>query len=290
MAPRASDAEGYFPRGRSVLRRVHGERVVGRLYGQRALLLQACHPLAFAGLTANTKGRDAPFRRLVHTAKTMETVFFGTRSEADRQTERVRALHSRVRGEIDEPAGRHPAGSAYRADDPEFLLWILACLADSAQAVYERFARRLTREEREDFWQDYLVIGELFGLDREHAPRTYAAYRGYMTERLASDDLHLTGDARELGRTVAFDLPLPLRRQPALLAINHAVAGLLPGRVRELYGIAWSPAHELALEALAISLRSARPLTPRSVRRGPCAAEYDLVARTEAARLARAAA
>jgi uncharacterized protein (DUF2236 family) len=290
MTPRASDAEGYFPRGRSVLRRVHGERVVGRLYGQRALLLQACHPLAFAGLTANTQGRDAPFRRLVHTAKTMETVFFGTRSEADRQTARVRAMHTRVRGTLDEPAGPHPAGSAYRADDPEFLLWILACLADSAQAVYERFARRLTRVEREDFWQDYLVIGELFGLDREHAPPTYAAYRGYLAERLASDDLHLTDEARELGRTVAFDLPLPLHRQPALRAINHAVAGLLPRRVRELYGIQWSPAHELALEALALSSRRARPLTPKSLRRGPCAAEYDLVARTEAARLARAAA
>ncbi|HEX8743829.1 MAG TPA: oxygenase MpaB family protein, partial [Thermoleophilaceae bacterium] len=257
MAPAASEAEGYFPRGRSVLRRVHGERVVGRLYGQRALLLQACHPLAFAGLTANTHGRDAPFRRLVHTAKTMETVFFGGRAEADRETARVRTMHARVRGTIDEPAGPHPAGAAYRADDPEFLLWILACLADSAQAVYERFARRLSRPEREAFWQDYLLLGELFGLDREHAPPTYAAFRGYMAERLASDDLHLTGDARELGRTVAFDLPLPLRRQPALLAINHAVAGLLPHRVRRLYGIPWSPAHELALEALAISLRSA---------------------------------
>ena len=290
MAPRASEAKGYFPRGESVLRRVHGERVVGRLYGQRALLLQACHPLAFAGLTANTQGRDAPFRRLVHTAKTMETVFFGSRADADRQTARVRAMHARVRGEIEEPAGPHPAGSAYRADDPEFLLWILACLADSAQAVFERLARRLSGDEREAFWRDYLVVGELFGLDRRHAPATYRDYRAYMAERLTSDDLFLTEDARELGRTVAFDLPLPLSRRPGLLAINHAVAGLLPPRVRELYGIAWGPAHELALEALALSLRSTRPLTPKSVRRGSCAGEYDLVARTEAARLAKAAA
>ena len=289
MTPPASEAEGYFPRGRSMLRRVHGERAVGRIYGQRALLLQACHPLAFAGLTANTQGRDAPFRRLVHTAKTMETVFFGTRAEADRETARVRAMHARVRGTIDEPAGRHPAGSAYRADDPEFLLWILACLADSAQAVYERLVRRMTAAEREGFWADYVLLGELFGLERQHTPATYAAYRGYMAERLASDDLALTDEARELGRTVAFDLPLPLSRRPGLLAINHAVAGLLPPRVRELYGIGWSPAHELALEALALSLRGLRPLTPRELRRGSCADEYDLVARTERARLAKAA-
>jgi uncharacterized protein (DUF2236 family) len=290
MTPRASDAEGYFPRGESVLRRVHGERAVGRLYGQRALLIQACHPLAFAGLTANTHGHAAPFRRLVHTAKTMETIFFGTRAEADRETARVRLMHTRVRGTIGEPAGPHPAGSAYRADDPEFLLWILACLADSAQAVYERLVRRLSRAERERFWQDYLLLGELFGLERRHAPASYAAYRGYMAERLASDDLHLTPEARELGRTVAFDLPLPLRRQPALLVINHAVAGLLPRPVRELYGIGWSPAHELALEAFALSLRGLRPITPHDLRRGSCVEEYDLVARTEARRQAAAAA
>jgi uncharacterized protein (DUF2236 family) len=287
VAQRAPEAEGYFPRGRSVLRRVHGERVVGRLYGQRALLLQACHPLAFAGLTANTTGHAAPFRRLVHTAKTMEKVFFGTRAEADRETKRVRAMHARVRGTIDEPAGSHPAGSPYRADDPEFLLWILACLADSAQAVYERFARRLSRAERERFWQDYLLVGELFGLARRHAPPTYAAYRDYMAERLSSEDLFLTAEARELARMVAFDLPLPRSRQPGLLAINLGVAGVLPPRVRDLYGIPWTLAHGLALEALALSLRGTRPLTPRAIRRGSCAADYDLVARTEAARQAR---
>ena len=287
---RVSDAEGYFPRGESALRRVHGERVVGRLYGQRALLLQACHPLAFAGLTANTRGHEAPFQRLVHTAKTMETIFFGTKEEADRETARVRTLHTRVQGTIDEPAGNHPAGSSYRADDPEFLLWILACLADSAQSVYERFVRRMTRPERDRFWQDYLLLGELFGLERRHAPATYAAYRGYMAERLASDDLHLTDEARALGRTVAFELPLPFHRQPALRVINHAVAGILPHPVRKLYGIGWTPAHELALEAFALSMRRMRPITPRDLRRGSCVEEYDLVARTEARRQAAAAA
>ncbi|NLT05968.1 MAG: DUF2236 domain-containing protein, partial [Solirubrobacterales bacterium] len=56
--------EGYFPRGESVLRRVHGAKPVGLLYGQRALLMQATHPLAFAGLIANTAGLEAPFQRL----------------------------------------------------------------------------------------------------------------------------------------------------------------------------------------------------------------------------------
>src|SRR2546423_15519713 len=102
-------ADGYFPRGRSVLRMVHGERAVGRLYGQRALLVQATHPLAFAGLTANTEGKDAPFQRLSHTAVTMEAVLFGSKEEADRVTARARGVHSRGRGALGETARRTSA-------------------------------------------------------------------------------------------------------------------------------------------------------------------------------------
>src|SRR5690349_18329244 len=97
---------GYFPRGESVLRRVHGAKVVGFIYGQRALLLQATQPLAFTGLIANTDGLRAPFARLARTAKTMERIWFGTRAEADAITDRVRRVHSRVSGEISYDAGQ----------------------------------------------------------------------------------------------------------------------------------------------------------------------------------------
>lgn len=282
--------DGYFPRGESVLRRVHGTKAVGVVYGQRALLMQATHPLAFAGLIANTQGLEAPFRRLAHTATTMEQVFFGTRAEADAVTARVRAMHARVSGELEAPAGPHPAGSEYRADSPEFLLWILACLADSALEAYERLVRRLEPAERERFWSDYALLGELFGLDRADAPATYADFRAYMDERLASADLHVVEQARELGRRVAFDLPLPRSRLPGLWVTNFLVLGLLPPRVRTLYDLEWDGARQLALEALCQSLRMSARVTPAGLRRGPSAAEYELVARTERERMRRAAA
>lgn len=275
----------YFPSGRSVLRRVHGARIVGTTYGQRALLLQAMHPLAFAGLMANTSGLDAPFKRLAHTAETMEQVYFGTRAEADHATERVRAMHSRVRGRLADPAGPWPAGSEYAADDPEFLLWILVWLADSAEAGYEAFVRRLDDEEREAYWRDYRLVGELFGLSRDQSPASYREYRAYVEEKLASDELHVTPDAYEIGRRVAFDLPVPSLRAPALRVINFAIIGLLPQRARDLYDLLWDPARQRAFEGLAASLRAGARVTPRRFRRGPSAGDYRLVARTEAQRL-----
>jgi uncharacterized protein (DUF2236 family) len=280
---------GYFPAGESVLRKVHGERAVGLLYGQRALLMQATDPLAFTGLIGSTGGLHAPFERLARTARLMEGVYFGDKREADRVSARVRAMHARVRGELDSPVGPVPAGTPYAADRPDLLLWILACLADSALNVYRSFVGPLADPaQRERFWGDYLVLGELFGLPRECAPADYGAFRDYMHDRICSDQLFVTEEACELGRRVAFKLPLPARRRPVLPAVNLAVVGTLPARVRRLYRIAWTPAHDAAFRTLAVGTRLSRPLLPRDVRRGRSARDYAVVARAERRRPAAA--
>ena len=66
-----------------MLRRVHAQRAVGLNYGQRALMLGAAHPVNFIGTQDSTRSGQRPFLRLVHTAKVFETVFFGSRAEAD---------------------------------------------------------------------------------------------------------------------------------------------------------------------------------------------------------------
>src|SRR3954468_10610839 len=257
---------GYFPAGESGLRRaheeraVHEQRAVGRLYGQRALLMQATHPVAFAGLIGQTSGLDAPFKRLARTAQTMEAVYFGSREEADRVTRRVRHMHAGVRGTTDRPAGPHPAGSEYAADRPDMLLWILGCLADSALAMHHAFVGALSRSQLERFWSDYLLVGELFGLEREHAPASYRDFRDWYRGRLHSGELYVTDEARELGRRVAFALPLPARRRPALPAINLAVAGTLPRHVRRMYRLPWTAAHEAAFRSMAIGSRLTPPV------------------------------
>src|SRR4051812_4537034 len=125
---------GYF-NSRSVIRRVQRERMVA-LAGPRSLLMQAAHPLAVAGLLAHSSALDDPYDRLARTAQVMNAITFGTREEADRLTGMVRASHRAVRGRLPESVGRFPAGSRYRADDPELLMWILYSLIDSNIVVY----------------------------------------------------------------------------------------------------------------------------------------------------------
>jgi len=278
---------GYFPRGDSVLRMVHGERAVGLLYGQRALMIGALNPLTFIGTIENTAGRLRPFRRLAHTGKIFEQVMFGTRAEADEALVFVHHLHERVSGTLPEDAGAHRAGTPYSAFDPELMLWTLAVIADSGPYFYELFARRLSSEEHERLWQDYVRFGELFGMPRGVAPRSHREFRDWWEAKLASEEMHLTEEARRVGYATAFEIPLPASHQPAKRVHDLIMLGSLPPRVRELYGLSWSAAHAATFAALVRSARLSRPLAPRALRRGSSAEAYDLVARTERQRIER---
>src|SRR5436309_12245991 len=102
---RRGDTDGYFPRGRSVLRQVHEEHLVGLMYGQRALCIGALSPLNYVGTSQHSYARLTPFRRLVHTGKAFETIYFGSRAEADGVLDYVHKLHQRVNGTLPEDAG-----------------------------------------------------------------------------------------------------------------------------------------------------------------------------------------
>jgi uncharacterized protein (DUF2236 family) len=260
--------EHYFPPGQSMARRVHGERSVGLLYGQRALLIGALEPLTYTGTMLSTKAGDWPFTRLARTAKIQETVFLGTREEADQALGAVHRLHERIKGTLPEAAGAHPAGAAYSAFDPELMLWTLAVIADSGRAMYETMARPLSPDEREALWQDYARFGELFGLPRDAVPATAREFDDWFQGRLASSDMHATEHALEMAPLVTFRQPVPLPARLNLETQNLIVKGTTPPRVREIFGIRWTAAHERAFRSVAAAHRGARHAMPRQLRRG----------------------
>jgi uncharacterized protein (DUF2236 family) len=278
---------GYFPAGRSILRRVHSERSVGLLYGQRALMIGALNALNFIGTYEHTKAKLQPFQRLARTAEAFETIFFGTRAEADQVLERVHRLHQPVNGRTERDEGPLPAGSAYSAFDPELMLWTLAVIADSGPYFYELFVRPLSAEEHEQLWGEYVRFGELFGMPAEIAPATHREFRDYYEDFLSSDDAHLTEVARRIGYATAFEIPLPSLYGPAKRVHDLIMLGSLPPAVRRHYGLSWSPAHAAAFRAAVASVRAARPVTPGRIRRGENTGSFRLVARTERRRLER---
>lgn len=232
----------------SMIRRVHREHVLA-LSGPRALLMQAAHPVAFAGFFMSTGALSDPYGRLRRTADVLDTAVWGEREAAEAATARVRRVHSRVRGTLTQPVGRFPAGTPWAADDPALLLWIIATLADSGRIVYERYVGRLSRREREGYWSDYRVLGSMFGLDEADMPANYGGFTAYMREMLDGDTLFVSDDARDLGIRIVLHPPVPLAARPLLELANFITVGLLPAKLRRAYGLSWDPVRGLALRA-----------------------------------------
>jgi uncharacterized protein (DUF2236 family) len=232
-------ANGYFD-ANSMFRKIHRERVVA-FSGARALLMQAAHPLAVFGLLPHSSALDEPYERLARTAETMNTIAFGSRGEADRATRRVRAMHRRVSGHLPEDIGIYAAGTAYRADDPELLLWVLFTLVDSALVVYRYYVRSLSRTEEAAFWEDYKIVGRLFGLKRADLPATLDDLDDYRARMLGGDELLVTEWARRRARQIVLAPPVPALARPLLETVNFVTIALLPDVIREQYGFSALP-------------------------------------------------
>lgn len=240
-----TEVAGYF-NSDSIIRLVHRNKVMA-LSGPRALLMQAAHPVAFAGFFATTDTLRDPYVRIRRTADVLHTIVFGERSRASRATARVRAIHGRVRGQLAEPAGRFPAGTPWAADDPDLLLWILATLVDSSLVVYERYVGVISRDQREAYWADYRVVGSLFGLADSEMPETIGEFEAYIADMLAGDVLYVSPQARELAIQIVMRPPVPLPARPMLELANFVTVGLLPANLRRQYGFRWDPVRGLML-------------------------------------------
>ena len=265
--------DGYFASD-SMLRRVQGERVL-MISGPRALLMQAADPLAVEGLLAHTQGLDDPYARLARTAEVMSAIGFGSRERADRMTRRVRKMHARVRGTLDRDVGPFPAGTPYAADDPKLLMWVLFSLVDSGLVVYERFVKTMSRGEKEGYWADFRIVGNLFGLADSEMPADLAELDDYRRERYSSGELIVTDWARRTAKEIVMDPPVSAAARPLLEAANFITIALLPRFIREQYGFSSlppGPVRELAVGAYAEYVkRGVLPFVPRRLRRIPLA-------------------
>jgi uncharacterized protein (DUF2236 family) len=268
---RSGYARGYFD-DQSMLRRVHRERVIA-LSGPRALLMQAAHPLAVAGLLAHSSALEEPYDRLARTAKVMHAIGFGSRAEANEMTRQVRAMHRQVRGRLRQPVGRFPVGTDYRADDPELLMWVLFTLVDSGLVVYRTYVGGLTREEEAGYWKDYRTVGRLFGLRASEMPRTLADLDDYRRSMLEGDTLVVTDWARERARAIVLEPPVPMAARPLVETANFVTIALLPDPIREQYG--FSPLPPAFVRKALVRAggeyvkRAVLPLLPERVRLAP---------------------
>jgi uncharacterized protein (DUF2236 family) len=284
---------GYFPDSSMAVRALR-QRAVGLTYGQRALVVGATHPVLFVGTAQHTSHRESPWTRLALTARLFESVFLGTRAEADKALAFTARRHAGVVGTTSVDGGPHaPAGTPYDAARGD-LMWMTAAFTlDSVEVMHDLMVRRLSDGEREALLADFIAWACLFGMPREAGPTSYAAFRSRMDERLVNGEAFLTDEARLVGGYLAGagGYPLPEPAAVGSPGLATVVVGSLPEPVRALYGISWTRAQEAAFRTITLASRTAHhrvPLLGRSpLLRGPSRDLYRSVAATERRQLRR---
>lgn len=275
----ASKVDGYFPAD-SMIRRLHSERLIA-FSGVRALLMQACDPLAVVGFRKHSILFDDPRTRLMSTDQRMSRMYFGDEALAARTGDEIQAMHRKVKGTVKEQYGPIAKGARYSASDPELMLWTLATLADSALLYWERIFGALDPEEREAYWSDYRQIGMLLGMPADSMPASEPELREYVRGRLVDGSLYISPEVRDRSTGIIFDPPfdgwLKLVLTPVSEAIKLSSIGFLPSEIREMYNFSWDPARETVLRTSLLQIRIASRLWPDLIRRHPASREPSVV-------------
>ena len=119
------------------------------------------------------------------------------------------------------------------------------------------------------------------------APGSWLDFKAWLDGFIASDRAFLTDEARHTASAIMFQIPVPALQRPAMRGHNLVILGSLPPRVRDLYGLSWTPARAVGFRAAVAFARATRPLTPRALRVGWNTRFFDDVARSERALIAR---
>ena len=271
--PPAAAVDGFFPAD-SMVRRLHRERLV-LFSGVRALLMQACDPLAVVGFQRHSIIFDDPQTRLLRTDERMSRIYFGSPEEAEETGRIVREMHKRVKGKTPADYGPIPKGTPYAASDPELGLWVLATLADSALVYYERIFGRLDREDRERYWSEYRRVGELLGLPPDSMPGSHGELKEYMDGRLDDHSLWISEERRQQAEAMILEPPYSGWQKTAVIPLTEAIrlisVGLLPPQIRRLFGFGWDPGREALLRSALLQLRLGSRFWLDAVRLHPAA-------------------
>lgn len=249
----------------SVTWQVHGDPSMA-LAGLRALLLQAVHPLAMAGVAQHSDFRTDPWGRLFRTAEYVGVTTYGTTAEATRAGAKVRGIHGKL-------AGIEPeSGHAYRVNDPDLLRWVHCCEAESFLSTAVRCGLRLSGDEQDRYYAEQTRQAALVGLDPGWVPADRAAMADYFGDM--RPQLRLTEQARQAALFVLWP-PMPSRirlatpARPAWVAIAAASAAMLPRWARRLYRLPALPTTDLGASAVGLALRSGLLAVPGRLRHGP---------------------
>ncbi|CAG9249435.1 conserved hypothetical protein [Paraburkholderia unamae] len=206
--------------------KVHADFAAMMAGGVSALLLQALHPLALAGVWDHSTFRTDILGRLRRTATFIAGTTYGSRVDALALIERVKQIHLAV-------TGTAPDGRPYRASDPVLLTWVHVAEVSSFLGAYIRYVNpALPGEAQDQYYAEVAQIAELLGA--VNVPRSRAEVAAYLQSM--QPELVASERTFEVVR-VLMEAPAPRpAMRPAGALIRNAGIDLLPPFAQQMLG------------------------------------------------------
>jgi len=203
--------------------RVHADFPAMLAGGVSALLLQALHPRALAGVWDHSTFRTDMQGRLGRTAQFIAGTTYGSRADAMRLIERVRRIHASIQGTA-------PDGQPYAADDPDLLTWVHVAEVSSFMAGYLRYVGPLSVAEQDRYFEEEATVAALLGAPA--VPRSRAQVDAYLEAQRPG--LVNSDRTKEVVRLImAMPVANPLL-VPAVRTMADAGVALLPPWARRM--------------------------------------------------------
>jgi uncharacterized protein (DUF2236 family) len=209
----------------------------------RAALLQLAHPWVAAALGQHSSLLTNPIARFHNTFRIVFTMIFGTTQQAFAAARGLHQLHTHIRGTLPSAVAGYAQGSRYEANHLPALQWVYATLVESAVLAYECAMPGLTKQEREEYYAESKVLAGLFGIPASALPADWAAFKGYVAEMCASEELGADERSRSMAQALltgagsCIHLPRWYRTW---------TTAWLPPRLREEFGLPFGPEEQRA--------------------------------------------
>lgn len=220
--------------------------------GIRALLMQALHPGALAGVHDWSRYREDPLGRLSGTVRWIICATYGSTEQAHREVARIGRYHARVRGGYTAGDGTE---RTYTAQDGDLVAWVHLAFADAFLGAHERWGAPIPGGA-DAYVADWATAGTLMRVD--DPPRSAAALRAQLEGYLERGELRRDERVDDVVRF--------LRRPPftgsmalAYRILFAAAVASIPRRWRKLLGLRRSPLPVIALTRMVLAV-SARAL------------------------------
>jgi len=206
---------------------VHGDFSSMLIGGISALLMQALHPLALAGVWDHSNFREDMIGRLRRTAQFISGTTFGSRQDAEWLIDKVRTIHLQI-------VGHAPDGRPYAASDPQLLTWVHVAEVSSFLAAHLRYRNpHLSPADQDRYYGEVALIAERLGAsDVPRSRRAVADYLIRMRPHLLCDER-----SREVLRLL-LAAPAPSRlAKPFGSLMMQAGIDLLPDWASDMLGV-----------------------------------------------------